>query len=53
MDLVVSRDAGRWRLRVLPGLRKDPVVAMEFLRASNIYLAAVFLSMIVDRVALG
>ncbi|GBE23926.1 protoheme IX farnesyltransferase [bacterium BMS3Bbin02] len=51
--LVVSTVAGLWMLRLLPGLRKDPEVAMEFFSASNIYLAAVFLSMIVDRVALG
>ncbi len=51
--LVVSTAAGVWMLRLLPGLRKDPEVAMEFFNASNIYLSAVFLSMIVDRVALG
>ena len=51
--LVVSTVAGLWMLRLLPGLRKDPEVAMEFFSASDIYLAAVFLSMIVDRVALG
>jgi len=50
--LVSSTLAGLWMLRLLPGLRRDPEVAMSFFSASNIYLSVVFLAMIVDRVVL-
>jgi heme o synthase len=51
--LVISTAAGLWMLRLLPGLRRDPDLAMSFFSASNIYLSAVFLAMIIDRIALG